>query len=70
MKTDKNKWSKVGEFKSLGELIDLGVKAAQLEDAEIERVVTTEDATRRVFEFKQTSDSQSDSDKDELATHE
>ena len=70
VKADKNKWSNVGEFKSLGELIDLGVKAAQLEDAEIERVVTTEDATRRVFEFKRTSDSQSDSDKDELATNE
>ena len=70
VKTDKNKWSKVGEFKSLGELIDLGLKAAQLEDAEIETVVTNEDATRRVFEFKGTSDSQSDSDKDELATHE
>lgn len=70
VKAEKNKWSNVGEFKSLGELIDLGVKAARLEDAEIERVVTTEDATRRVFEFKRTSDSQSDSDKDELATHE
>jgi hypothetical protein len=70
VKVDKGKWSNVGEFKSLSELIDLGVKAAQLENAEIERVVTSEDATRRVFEFKRTTDSQGDSDKDELATHE
>ncbi|MFZ0062437.1 MAG: hypothetical protein WAL47_10415 [Pyrinomonadaceae bacterium] len=70
VKAAKDKWSNVGEFKSLSELIGQGLKAAQVEEAETERVVTAEDATRRVFEFKRTSDSPSDSEKDELATHE
>jgi hypothetical protein len=70
-KADKDKWSNVGEFKSLSELIGLGLKAAAVEEAEVEKVVTTADVTRHVFEFKRgTSDSQSDSEKDELATNE
>ena len=62
-KADKAKWSNVGEFKSLGDAIGFGLKAAQVEDAEVQRnVETSEDATRYLFEFKR---GVSDSEKDE-----
>ena len=70
-KADKGEWSNIGEFKSLSDVIGFGLKAAQMEDTEIQRhVETTNDATRSLFEFKRgASDAEKDAAKD-LATHE
>jgi len=67
VKAGKGDWSNVGEFKSLIDVIGFGLKAAQAEEAEIEKVETTEDATRHLFEFKR---GVSDSEKDDLASQE
>lgn len=67
IKAGKGDWSNVGEFKSLSDVIGFGLKAAQAEEAEIQKVETTEDATRHVFEFKRAV---SDSEKDEMTSQE
>ena len=60
--------SNITEFKSLADVIGFGLKAAQVEAAETERQVETSDeATRVLFESKRSA---SDSEQDELATHE
>ncbi len=71
-KADKGDWSNIGEFKSLGDVIGFGLKAAQMEATEIQRhVETTNDATRYLFEFKRgASDAEKDAEKEDLATHE
>jgi hypothetical protein len=67
-KAGKGDLSNVSEFKSLADVISFGLKAAQVEAAETERQVeTTEEATRFLFESKRSA---SDSEKDDLATHE
>lgn len=59
--------SNISEFKSLADVIGFGLKAAQVEAAKNERLIeTTDEATRVLVE----SNSASDSEKDELATHE
>ncbi|HEX4899559.1 MAG TPA: hypothetical protein VFV61_03455, partial [Pyrinomonadaceae bacterium] len=67
IKAGKGDWSNVGEFRSLSDVIGFGLKAAQAEEAEIQKVETTEDATRHVFEFKRAV---SDSEKDEMTSQE
>ena len=65
----KTKWSNVSEFKSLGDVISFGFKAAKVEEAQIERhaqrVEAGDDASNQVFEFRRTSDSE----RDELEMH-
>ena len=64
VKASKEKWSNVGEFKSLSEVIGLGLKAAGVEEAEIERrVKATDESGHYVFEFKRGA---SDSERDDL----
>jgi hypothetical protein len=65
----KTKWSNVSEFKSLGDVISFGFKAAKVEEAQIERhvqrVEAGDDASHQVFEFKRGADSE----RDELEMH-
>lgn len=65
----KTKWSNVSEFKSLGDVISFGLKAAKVEAAQIERhvqrVEAGDDESHQVFEFRRASDSE----RDELEMH-
>ena len=61
----KEKWSNVGEFKSLSEVIGFGIKAAQTEEADIERRIETKnEAPHYLFEFKRGIN---DSERDDLS---
>lgn len=67
-KSGKADWSNVSEFKSLSDVIGFGLKHAQVEAAETERLIeTAEEASRNLSEFKRTV---GDSENDDLATHE
>ena len=67
MDPGKTKWSSVSEFKSLGDVISFGFKAAKVEEAQLERQAqgaeSGGDGARQVFEFRRGT---SDSERDEL----
>jgi hypothetical protein len=74
LKPGKERWSNIGEFKSLNDVIGFGFKAARTEEADnerrVERVEASDDGSRYRFEFKRgASDSDGDSSRDELEMH-
>ena len=66
VKPGKEKWSNVSELKSLNDLISFGMKAARVDESEmerkVERVQSSDDNSHFVFEFKRGA---TDSERDE-----
>jgi hypothetical protein len=72
LKAGKERWSNVGEFKSLNDAIGFVFKTARTEEAEnesrTERTEASDDGSRHRFEFKRGA-SADDSSRDELEMH-